>query len=66
MLGGSCIVKPIRLLKGKHHPLLGTNCRKIPITLIDPGEGVLSTIAVLNGYSVSGAEAWKSMILMIR
>jgi hypothetical protein len=34
VLGGSCIVTPIRLLKGKHHPLLGTNCRKITISLI--------------------------------
>ena len=35
MLGNSCIVTPIRLLKRRHRPLLRS--RKIPTTFIDPG-----------------------------
>jgi hypothetical protein len=31
VLGSSCIVTPIPLLKRRHHPLLRTNCRKIQV-----------------------------------
>jgi hypothetical protein len=47
VLGTSCIVTPIRLLKRRHHPLLRTNCRKITISLINR---VVSAIAVITHW----------------